>query len=162
MRTTYSSSDVVVSTASKIFLVQMGTHFSHVSGPHYSTGSHVQCWALANIHTYLHSKKHVCTYNTNPCFSALKFNSEVVFSGKTQHTLCTAKIQPPWRQLSLLGPALDCDFVGRQLNCRAELKVFLITDYFHWLLTLFQTPTWEPLTDQLSSCVTRPRSSNGD
>ena len=52
----------------------------------------------------------------------------------------TAKIQLPQHQHSLLGPDLDCDFVGRQLNCRAELrKVFLITVYFRWLLTLFQT-----------------------
>ena len=57
---------------------------------------------------------------------------------------------------------VGCDFVRCQLNCRtAELKVFLITLYLSWLLTLFRTPAWELRTDQLPSYVSRPRSSSG-
>ena len=118
-----------------------------------TTGSHVQCLVPANIHTYLHSKKYVCTYkNTNPCLSNTLYLYVLPKS--------TAKIQLPRHQHSLLGPDLDCDFVGHQLNCRDELKVFLITVYFRWLSTLFQTLTWELRTNQLTSCMTHPRSSS--
>ena len=79
------------------------------------------------------------------------------FHTTTVAAMCSviAKIQPPRRQHSLLGLALDCDFP------RAELKVFLITDYFHWLLTLFRTPTLKLRTDQLTSCMIHPSSSSG-
>ena len=105
----------------KYFLTRMGTHFSRVSMPLEAAMCSV---GPRPTHTHLPTfKKHVCTYNTNQFLSVSKFNSEVLFSGKTQHALyellkSTAKIQLPRRQhlLTVVGLALDCDFVGRQLN----------------------------------------------
>ena len=103
------------------------------------------------IHTYLHSKS--MYVHTIPIHVCQRQSSTVRWCSQEKHNTLyvvpksTVKIQPPWRQHSLLGPALDCDFVGPQLNCRAELKVLMITVYFRWLLTLFRTLSLKLRTD---------------
>ena len=139
----------------------------HHFGSHTYTSRRLTDGALSHHGSFCTSKMDEYRPNILPLiggFNCIKNISDAdghpfhsCFHTTTVAAMCSviAKIQPPRRQHSLLGLALDCDFP------RAELKVFLITDYFHWLLTLFQTPTLKLRTDQLTSCMIHPSSSSG-
>ena len=152
IRNTYFSSDVVVSTASKICLTWMCTHFSRVSVPLQAVmcsvwprPTYTPIYIQKSMYRHTRIPIHVCStrstsstakiYCQNPTASASAFT----VGTRLRLWLCWSSTQLPSRTKkgvsdhSLLPLALD--FVSNSL-------------------------TWELWTDQMTSCMTHPSSSS--